>query len=153
MELFDFFRGLFAWTATVACLWPVNIPMAALAYKIRNGAKQIDMEGDEFWWRATVASFMLALATAGFIFLDWFIADSLGFPAGMVHLALFMAYVPAAVWVTTLFFGFSDLTDGLSTFTIYILIPMMVLWIFNAITGLWAPLLAFAYTWLKPVTS
>ena len=51
MELFQFLRGTLAWMASITLLWPINVPLLALAFKIRQGAKEIDMERDEFWKR------------------------------------------------------------------------------------------------------
>lgn len=150
MELFIFFRGLFAWMAAFAVLWPLNIPMAAFAYKVRLGNKPLDIDSDELWTRATLASLVLGLATVGFVFLDWFIIDSLAFPAGPIHVAVVMGYIPAGMWIMTLFFGFSDLMDGLSVFTIYIMLPVVVLWILYQIIP-WNPALTLAYDWLLPV--
>lgn len=151
MELFSFFRGLFAWMATIGILWPLNIPLAALAYKIRNGPKELDIESDELWTRSTFASLVMALVTVAFVWLDWYIVDSMEFPSGIVHMVMVMGYIPAGMWIMTLFFGFGDLLDGLSTFTLYVMLPIMVLWTVNQILGVWNPLLDFAYDWIKPV--
>jgi hypothetical protein len=151
MEIFYFFRGLLAWMATVGIFLPLSIPMAAAAYKVRNGAKPLDIESDELWYRAFLAAFVFALVSVGFILLDWFITDNFDFPAGMIHLVVVMGYIPMGAWVMTYFFGFSDLMDGLSTFTIFMGLPLFVLWLINLPTGLWDWALKLVDPWLKAI--
>src|SRR5271168_2332138 len=98
MDLFDFFRITLAWMATVAVFWPVNIPMAALAYKIRQGYKPVDMEPDEFWWRCTFATLIMAAMTLGFIWLNWILTGA-DLPSGPVHMVVFFGYLAAAAWL------------------------------------------------------
>lgn len=150
MELYNFLRGTLAWTATIACLWPVNAPLMALAFKIQYGPKTIDMENDEYWTRSFVTSLVLGLVTAAFIFFDFLIASE--FPAGPTHLIVFVAYVPVAAWILTQFFAQDDLLFGLSMFVIYIFLPTLVLFVVNWLTGLWNPLLDYAYEWIREVT-
>lgn len=153
MELYKFFWGALAWIATVACLWPVNVPVLALAYKIQQGTKPIDEDmRDELWYRATLGAFFLALATAGFIFLDYLFLDYTEFPAGPIHLVVFMAYVPAGAFILFYFLGYSDLLDGLGLFVIYIGLPLALLVVVNAVLGVWNPLLNFVYGYLKAPT-
>lgn len=153
MELFAFFRDVLAWSATIACLWPLNIPWAYLAYVIRNGPRELPIDTEELWWRCVWGTLALAVTTAAFIFIDWIFADWFYFPPGVVHLSVFMGYVPAAVWVLTLFFAFTDLLDGLGLFVLYLFLLMAGLWVLNAVTGLWQPLLDYVNTWLLPVTA
>ena len=40
MELYEFLRGTLAWTVSVAALWPLNIPLAVLAYRIHRGQRK-----------------------------------------------------------------------------------------------------------------
>ena len=47
MELYKFFWGALAWIATFAILWPINVPLIALAYKVQNGPKPISIEREE----------------------------------------------------------------------------------------------------------
>ncbi|MFO0967119.1 MAG: hypothetical protein U0793_16255 [Gemmataceae bacterium] len=152
MELFAFFRGLFAWMVTVALLFPVNVVFAALAYKVRNGPKELEIDSDEMWIRSGWAAFMFGLVTLGFVFLDWFFVDSLAFPAGIIHLVMVAGYIPAGAWIMTYYFGFSDLLDGLSTFTLYIALPLIVLYLVDAVTGLWSKgPIAWVYSVVLPI--
>jgi hypothetical protein len=149
MELYKFFWGALAWVATFAILWPINVPLLALAYKIQNGAKPLPIDKVELWYRSLVGAAILALMTVGFIFLDYLIIDWLGFPAGPIHLVIFMAYVPAGAYGMLISFAYADLLDGLGVFIIYIGLPLLVLFLINALMGIWEGPLRVAYGFLK----
>ena len=149
MELYKFFWGALAWMATVAALFPANIPLLALAYKIQNGAKPLPIERDELWYRSAWGAFMLALATLAFVFVNYVILDYTDFPPGPIHLVFFMAYVPAAAWILMYYSGSGELLDGLGLFVIYVGLPILVLFVLNALLGIWNLPLNFAYDWLK----
>ena len=152
MEFYYFLRGTLAWTATVAILWPINIPMAALAYKIRLGPNKNPLKPNEFWGRSALVSLVVALITLVAIVLDNFLTDGTDFPAGPIHLVVFMAYVPAAMWAIFWFFALEDLMQALSVFVIYIYLPVLVLYVLNAIIGFWQPLVDLAGGMLKVPT-
>jgi hypothetical protein len=153
VELYQFFCGALAWIATVAVLWPVNIPLIALAYKIQKGGRPLgEEEEEEFWSRCMWAAGLLAVLTIAFVFLDYFIINVTDFPPGPIHLVVLMGYIPAAAFVTLYAFGYADLLDGLGTFVIYIGLPVFALMIVNAFTGLWNGPLSVAYGFLKMPT-
>ena len=135
--------------ATVSVLWPVNIPMAGLALKIRQGHTPIDMEDDEYWWRCTGGSLVLAVATLVCIWVDHLLTGNLDLPAGPVHMVIFFAFIAAGGWLYELFFALEDFFAGLGMVMIYLYIPMTVLFLLNLVTGWWNPLLRFALGWLK----
>src|SRR2546421_6300289 len=89
VELYQFFWGALAWIATVAVLWPINVPLIALAYKIQNGTKPLEIEREELWYRSLFGAGMLALLTVGFVLLDYFFIDLTDFPPGPIHLVIF----------------------------------------------------------------
>lgn len=149
MELYKFFWGALAWIATVAVIWPINIPLIALAYKIQTGTKPLSIEPEEIWYRSAFGAGMLALMTAGFVFLDYFLIDLMDVPPGPVHLVVFMAYVPAAAWLMVLTFAYTDMFEGLGVFVIYVGLPVFVLFLINAVLGIWNPWLNFWYGYLK----
>jgi len=67
MEFYAFVRSFLAWTASVACLFPINVPILFFAHRIREGqiANEDDrMDGDEAWKRAGLGASVLAVATA-----------------------------------------------------------------------------------------
>ena len=141
MDLFDVFRSSFVWMVTVAVPWPINIPMAGLAYKIRQGNKPIDMESDEFWWRCTGGTFILSLITLAFIYLDTVLTGDADLPPGPVHMVVFLGYLAAASWLYFIFFALEDFFQALGMVLIYLYIPMTVLYLFNLLTHWWTPLL------------
>lgn len=152
MEVYQFLRGSLAWTVTVAGLWPLNIPLAVLAYRIRLGPQPITMPRKELWWRATFAALIVALITVAMVLVDYYLAENIGFPAGPVHLIVFMSYVPAVVWVFFVFFALEDFFQGLNLFVIYVYLPVLVLFLLNAVVPFWEPFLIVARDWLKEPT-
>ena len=152
MEFYYFLRGTLAWTATVAILWPFNILLAALAYKIRLGPNKNPLKPKEYWVRSGAVATVVAAITLVALVLDYVLAEEMDFPAGPVHLVVFMAYVPAAVWAIFVFFALEDLMQALSVFVIYIYLPVLVLYVLNAIIGFWQLLVDLAGGWLKVPT-
>jgi len=144
VEFYYFLRGTLAWTATVAILWPFNILLAALAYKIRLGPNKNPLKPKEYWVRSGAVATVVAAITLVALVLDYVLAEEMDFPAGPVHLVVFMAYVPAAVWAIFVFFALEDLMQALSVFVIYIYLPVLVLYVLNAIIGFWQPLVDLA---------
>ena len=155
MEFYYFLRGTLAWTATVAVLWPFNIPLAALAYKIRLGANKNPLKPKEFWGRSTLVSFIVAVITIVALVVDNFLTDGTDFPAGPIHLVVFMAYVPTAMWAIFWFFALDDLMQALSIFVIYIYLSMPVVYLLHlviqAVLG-WDPYVDIPQSFLKVPT-
>jgi len=150
VELYKFFWGALAWIATVVVLWPINVPLLALAYKIQNGPKPLAIGRVELWYRSLVGAGLLALMTVGFIFLDYVFIDLTDFPPGPIHLVIFMAYIPAGAYVLLVSFAFAELLEGLGVLVIYIVLPVLVLFLINAISDIWEGPLGVAYGFLKP---
>jgi len=152
VELYEFLRGTLAWTVSVAALWPLNIPLAVLAYRIHRGQRPIDMEPKELWIRATFASLGVALLTLAMVFVDYLLAFGADFPAGPIHLAVFLGYVPIAIWIFFVFFALDDLLPALGLFMLYVYLPVAVLYLLNLLIGIWQPLVNAAASWLKAPT-
>lgn len=150
MELYRFFWGLLAWTATLMVLFPANVPLLWLAYRIQRGARPLsETESEELWTRCFIGAFVLAAATAGFVVLDYLVADWLDFPPGPIHLFIFVAYVPAGMWILFWAFAYDDFLEGLSAFVIYLSLPLVALYLLNSVTGVWEGPVNYAKTWLK----
>ena len=79
--------------------------------------------------------------TAGFVIVDFLLVASAGFPAGPIHLLVLMGYIPAAAGIFFVFFALEDFFQGLSMFMIYVYLPVLVLYVINALIGFWNPLL------------
>jgi hypothetical protein len=144
-----FLRGGLAWTVLVASFWPLNVPLAALAYKIHRGPQPLGMERSELWIRATFAALGVALATLAMLGVDYALIRFAELPPGPIHLAAFAGYLPVAVWILFLFFALDDLLTALGLFVIYIYLPVAVLFVLNFLIGFWDPLEQWPGTWLK----
>ncbi len=149
VELYNFIRGTLAWAASVALLWPANVPLMALAYKVRNGPNPIPMPAKEFWTRAGCASFLVAILTLVLIAVDYLVIEGTDLPAGPIHLVILACYVPAGMWVLFVFFALEDLMQATSVFAIYLCLPMLVLYVLNAVVQFWQPLVDLVQVWLK----
>ncbi len=149
MELYKFFWGALAWIATFTILWPLNVPLIALAYKVQNGARPISLAHDEFWYRCLFGAGVLAVLSVAVILLDYFVIDITDLPAGPIHLLAFIGYVATAPYLMVISFAFTELTEGLGVFVIYIGLPLIVLLLVNAVSDLWSGPLSFAYDYLK----
>ena len=160
MDIFQFVWSTLAWTVTVAALWPLNVPMAALSFRIWRETKESDIEGTELWFRAFLASTSLAILTILFVAIDWAIADVAEFPAGPVHLAVLLGLLAAASGIVVYIFSLEDFFQGVSLVIIYLYLPVIALWLLNALLGLinsslrfWDPILSLAsYGLVKPST-
>jgi hypothetical protein len=156
VEFYQFMRGTLAWTATIACLWPVNGFLMAGAFKVQQGSKSLeslDMDSNEYWTRSFVTALVIGLVTAAFIGLDYVLAspDWADLPAGLVHLVIYLGYVPLIVWILTIFWAMDDLMFGFSMFLLYFYLPIFVLFLLNWLIGFWNPLLNIAGGFLVEV--
>jgi hypothetical protein len=133
VDFYYFLRGTLAWTATVAILLPFNIPLAALAYKIRLGTNKNPFKSKEYWGRSALVSLVVAGITAVALVLDNFLTDGTDFPPGPIHLVVFMAYVPAAMWAIFWFFALEDPMQALSVFVIYFYLPMPLVYLLHLV--------------------
>ncbi|HYT92232.1 MAG TPA: hypothetical protein VEL76_26190 [Gemmataceae bacterium] len=149
MEIFAFVRWVLVITVTVTLFWPLTVPLAALAYKVRLGPQPIPMENGPFWTRCTFAALGMAIFALILSALDAMVCES-GFPVGIVHTAVLMAYVPVAVWFLTLMFALDDMGEGLSLLVIWIFLPGLLLGAFNLLFGFDLPQ-ALAESWLRKI--
>ena len=149
MELFNFFHWALATTIAVVMLWPVNVPILALAYKVQHGPNPIPMERSEFWTRSTFAALVLAVAGLGCAVVDYLLVTGADLPAGPIHLMVFMAFLPAGAWLLFWMYAMDDLGPAFSLLLIYLCLPGFVLTLLTWL-GLWFPV-GLAESWLaKP---
>ena len=106
MDLYGFVSWSLVIVAAVTLIWPVNIPLVALAYRVHLGRQPSLMETRELWLRSTLGALGLcglSLVMIGLIYVGVEIAQV---TAGPVQLTLFVAYLAAAVgflfWVLAL---------------------------------------------------
>jgi hypothetical protein len=130
MELYLFVWGTLAWTIAIAALWPLNIPLAWLAYRIWHGNKPIDEEmQDELWRRSSYGAAAIAAAAWSVLVLDYVLASWAELPAGLVHMVLLLSLLSFAAWLMMLFFAMEDFFSGLNILMIYLYLPVFVLWV------------------------
>src|SRR5437764_7777416 len=121
---YPFVRGLLAWIATIACLWPVNVPLLGFAFRASCGPKPPDMQKSELWTRATFAALAFAVITFGFLVVDYVLAESLGFPAGLAHLIVLSGLLPTGMWLCFVMFALDDLGQGMTILLFYLMLPI-----------------------------
>src|SRR2546430_11689471 len=108
MEFFAFFRHLLIILIAISLYWPLNVPLAALAYKVRLGAEPVPLPVVTFWVRSTVAALGMAVLSVSLLGSDQFLT-SIGLPPGPVDLAMAIVYVPlGGAWLHKAFFLVAD---------------------------------------------
>ena len=144
MDVFAFLVDVFTfigWLVAVFCLvtlaWPLNVPLMALAYKVRRGSEPLDVEGLELWTRSALASVGPAVLSIALILLAYVLVQVAQLPVGPTVLVLFLLYLPAAVGYVTWCWGYDEFVDGLGLFLIYVLLPGLPLLLVGELTGLW----------------
>jgi hypothetical protein len=147
VELFNFFRLMLAVVITVSLIWPINIPLMALAYRVRQGQTAIPFEKSAFWWRSTFAALGLAGMGLVLVVVDYLLASGAGFPAGPLHLILVMGYLPIAVWFLFVLFALEDMLQALAVLFLYIFLPGLPLLFIDRVLQFWRPLQP-ALSWL-----
>jgi hypothetical protein len=149
VEFYDSTRWILAALVTVTAAWPLNVPLMALAFKIRQGQEAVPFETRAFWLRSTFAALGLAVLSLILLALDNTLVRAMEVPAGPVHLFLFIAYVPVAVWYLFVLFALEDMLPALGVFVLYVGLPGLILLLIDRGLGLVEPP---ALAWLPPVS-
>ena len=123
MDLYRFVSWCLTIAAIVTLAWPINIPLLALAYKVRQGRQPIDMEAGEFWWRCSFGALGLAGISLVLLGLNYSLVRLIELPAGPVQLTLLLAYLPAAIGFVLWMMGLDDVLQAMSIFFLYVLLP------------------------------
>jgi hypothetical protein len=137
VDLFAFIGWVVAVVCLVTVAWPLNVPLMALAYKVRRGPEPLDVEGPELWTRSALASAGPAGMSLALLGLTYLLVQGAGLPRGPTVLILLLLYLPAAVAYVTWCWGYDEFVDGLSVFLIYVLLPGLPLLLVGWLTGLW----------------
>jgi hypothetical protein len=138
LEFFQFFRQVLILLIVISLYWPLNVPFAALAYKIRNGPGPIPIETMSLWWRATIAGLGMAVLSLSLMGFDGFLTTA-GIPAGLVHALMFMCFIPLGAWWMFTAFALEDSWEGLSALLIFVFLPGLFLVLLKLIFGLDPP--------------
>jgi hypothetical protein len=138
VDLYAFFTWWLVVIAAVTLAWPVNIPLVALAYRVRLGTQPPPVvEGLPLWWRFTLAALGLAgmsVLTLGLLYL---LAVGAGFPPGPIRLILLVGYLPAAVAFLYWMLALEDLLQATGLLVLYILMPGLPLLLIGRSAGWW----------------
>ena len=148
MDVYRFVSWCLVVMSAVMLIFPINILLVALAYKVKLAGKEIDMDAGEFWWRCSFAALGLAGLSLVFVGIDYALIASAEMPAGPVQLVLFLVYVPAAIGYLYWIMGMDDLMNATSVFMIYIVLPGLAILVFGRIAHLWQKL----PPWMLPST-
>lgn len=152
MEFFIIIRLVLAVLLTVTVAWPLNVPLMALAFKIRQGQAAVPFETRAFWLRSTFAALGLAVLSLLLVGLDHALTAGAEIPAGPTHLILLIAYLPVAVWYLFVLFAMEDMVPALGVFMLYIFLPGLLLLLIDQGFGFWRPLEP-ALAFLAPIPS
>jgi hypothetical protein len=137
MPLFIFISWCLTTIGVVTLIWPLNIPLLALAYKVRLGYRAVPLSRAAFWWRSTFGSLGLAGMTVVLLGLLYTLVAGAEFTPQQVQLVLLMAYLPAAVWYLFWIFAMEDMFESLSVFLLYILLSGLPLLLIGRWLGWW----------------
>jgi hypothetical protein len=150
LEFFQFFRQVLILLIIISLYWPLNVPLAALAYKVRNGAKPIPLPAVSFWVRSAFAALGMALLSLSLMGFDQTLT-SMGLPPGPVHLLMFFFFVPLAAWWMSRIFALEDLWEGLSTVLLFVFLPGFFLVVLYLLFGLKAPHFIDVRSWIAEI--
>ena len=134
MDIYGVSSLILAIIATIALAWPVNILLAALAYKVRLGNAPMPLEPTSFWLRSTFVGLGLAVSMGATLGVDYFLAGLTDNP-GLIHLVLLVAYLPVGVWLVFWMYELEDMMQGLSVFTLFLLMPGIPLLLLAVLLG------------------
>jgi hypothetical protein len=139
--LFNFANWVLVTIFAVTILWPLNIPLLVLAFRVRLGTAKLPYdEPRELWWRAALGATGLFVLTLAFVLLAYLVnqgAELTGGPRGAVHLTLLLLYVPAAVGFLFWCFAFEDPGPALAVFLLYVGLPALPLLLAGWFRGFW----------------
>lgn len=125
VDLFGFATWVYLLVLLMTALWPFNVPLLALAYKISLGKEKMPFETGELWWRTFLAGLGLAVLSVIFYFIGYLVVvgAELAEYRSAVCLILLLGYIPAAVGFLFWAYAYDDLFGPLAVFALYILIP------------------------------
>jgi hypothetical protein len=152
VDFFSFVAWVLVTVVAVTAVWPLNIPLLALAAKVRQGTQKLDYEAGEFWWRCTFGALGLAVFTLILLGLCYGLIVEMEFGQraqvkGIIQLVLLAIYVPVAVLYLFWIFALEDLLQALSVFLLYVGLPGLPVLLLGWLFGLWTWLAANA-PWL-----
>jgi len=130
VEVYLFFRWLLVVAVTVSVFWPLNVPFAALAYKVRNGQQPLPLETGPFWIRSTFAGLGMAVLALLAVLIDVLLVQA-DLPAGIAHVIVVLLFTPAAVWFLFWIYALDEMPQGASVLLLFVFLPglpLALLW-------------------------
>jgi hypothetical protein len=123
----------------VTLIWPLNIPLMALAFKVRLGRNPNPFEDPwDFWFRSGLASLGLFGMTLVVLLLEWVLimGAELDTVRGPINLTLLLLYAPPAVAFLFWSFALDDFLDAITIFLLYLMLPGLPLALVAWLLGL-----------------
>jgi hypothetical protein len=149
-EFWDFFRQVLILLIIISIYFPLNVPIAALAYKVRIGAHPIPFSQLAYWGRSIIAALGMAFLSISLMGFDKVLFEA-GVPAGLVHMSMFICFVPLGAWWMSKAFALEDGWEGLSTLLLFVFLPGLVLVVVKLVTGLMPPYFIDVEDWIAKV--
>ena len=146
MDLFSFVAWLLVTVVIVTILWPLNIPMLALAIKVRRAQQPLGYEPAELWWRCTFGALGLAVLALIVCGLSYGLIEEMEMKGvqGPVHLVLLLLFIAAGIPYLFWMLGLDDMVEAAGIFMLYVFLPGLPLfglgWLLS-LGGRLAPLL------------
>jgi hypothetical protein len=151
VDLFSFVAWLLVTVVVVTILWPLNIPLLALAIKVRRGQAPIGYDTPtELWWRCTFGALGLAVFALIVVGLSYGLIYEMEMQAaqGPVHLVLLLVFIAAGIPYLFWVLGLEDMVEAAGIFVLYVFLPGLPLFGLGWLLGLggrvapWLPGLA-----------
>jgi hypothetical protein len=149
-EFFEFFRQVLILLIIISLYWPLNVPFAALAYKVRLGSLPIPLETASYWLRSLLAAGGMAVLSLSLMGFDAALT-AMDLPPGLVHLLMFFLYLPLGSWWMFKVFALEDFWEGLSTLLLYVFLPGFVLVMLKLLFGFEPPHYLDIRAWIVAV--
>ncbi len=149
----DVFKTVSPFTTVVflvCAAWPLNLPLLALAVRVRQGTGPSDYDdAGELWWRSALGS--VGVAGIAWLLLGVMYGLIVGMDfhaaAGVVQLALLIGLGAAVAGYLFWALALDEFVHGLAVFGLFVLIPGLPLALLGWLFGLGKPLAA-AFPWL-----
>jgi len=145
--IYEFFRQVLIVQIIISLYWPLNIPLAALAYKIRGG---MALKPFSFWLRSSVAALGMACLSVSLMGFDQTLTH-IGLPPGPVHIAMFLMFVPLGAWWMFTVFKLRDKWEGLTTLLLFVFVPGLVLVLVKLVFGYEPPHFVDVKDWIDEI--
>jgi hypothetical protein len=135
--LFELVAWILVILVAVTIVWPLNVPLLALACKVRQGTQPLGYEPRELWLRCAFGALGLTVMTLLLLGLTYglIVEAELKAAAGAVRLVLLLIYTVAAVAYLFWMLALEDMLQALSVFLLYVFLPGVPLFLVGWLVG------------------